>query len=74
MRRVGFAFLLLFALAAVGQNIPIAYVSRPLSPATVPPDSQGFTLSPHCPLRLEWFATIATGNRASIQQTLNQSC
>jgi hypothetical protein len=47
MRRFGLALLLLFALAAVAQNVPVPYISQPLSPTTVLPGSQGFTLTVH---------------------------
>jgi hypothetical protein len=81
MRRFGFAFLLLFALAAVGQNIPIPYISQPLSPTTVPPGSQGFTLTVHganfAPTAvLEWNGsqrkTVVISN-ALLQATVNTS-
>jgi hypothetical protein len=45
MRRFGSALLLLFALAAVAQNVPVPYISQPLSPTTVLPGSKGFTLT-----------------------------
>src|SRR5580692_1537078 len=47
MRRFGCALLFLFALAAVAQNVPVPYISQPLSPTTVLPGSQGFTLTVH---------------------------
>jgi hypothetical protein len=47
MRRFECALLLLFALAAVAQNVPVPYISQPLSPTTVLPGSQGFTLTVH---------------------------
>jgi hypothetical protein len=47
MRRFGCALLFLFALAAVAQNVPVPYISQPLSPTTVLPGSQGFTLTLH---------------------------
>jgi hypothetical protein len=47
MRRFGCALLLLFALAVVAQNVPVPYISQPLSPTTVLPGSQGFTLTVH---------------------------
>jgi hypothetical protein len=47
MRRFGCTLLLLFALAAVAQNVPVPYISQPLSPTTVLPGSQGFTLTVH---------------------------
>jgi hypothetical protein len=36
---------LLFSLAAVAQNVPVPFISVPLSPATVAPGSPGFTLT-----------------------------
>jgi hypothetical protein len=47
MRRFECALLLLFALAAVAQNVPVPYISQPLLPTTVLPGSQGFTLTVH---------------------------
>jgi hypothetical protein len=47
MRRFGCALLLLFALTAVAQNVPVPYISQPLLPTTVLPGSQGFTLTVH---------------------------
>jgi FG-GAP-like repeat len=47
MRRFGCALLLLFALAAVAQNLAVPYISEPLSPTTVAPGSKGFTLTVH---------------------------
>jgi hypothetical protein len=50
MRRFECALLLLFALAAVAQNVPVPYISQPLSPTTVAPGSKGFTLTPLRPV------------------------
>ena len=47
MRCLGFAVLLLFAITALGQNVPVPYISEPLSPTTVAPGSQGLTLTVH---------------------------
>jgi hypothetical protein len=81
MRRFGCALLLLFALAAVAQNVPVPYISQPLSPTTVLPGSQGFTLTVHganfAPSAvLEWNGSqratvVVSGN--VLQATINTS-
>jgi hypothetical protein len=80
MRRFGCALLLLFALAAVAQNVPVPYISQ-LSPTTVLPGSQGFTLTVHganfAPSAvLEWNgsqrATVVVSSNV-LQATINTS-
>jgi len=81
MHRFGFALLLLFSLRAFGQNVPIPFIEGPLSPTTVLPGSQGFTLTVHganfAPSAvLEWNgsqrATVVISN-ALLQATINTS-
>jgi hypothetical protein len=81
MRRFECALILLFALAAVAQNVPVPYISQPLSPTTVLPGSQGFTLTVHganfAPSAvLEWNgsqrATVVVSSNL-LQATINTS-